>query len=152
MEYKGYRLNNLYRDAENDIIDDLKDEVKFLKQKIKEYKDREEGFETEMDTVTCENEIVKKELDKTKMELRESRNILEQMEKEENTEIEELEIRIKTALENLVKKEKIVEEGQKAKSIGEKVILKLKEDNKVLECEIIKVKEEKGGIRKRLYK
>ena len=52
------------------------------------------------------------------------------MEKEENTEIEELEIRIKTALENLVKKEKIVEEGQKAKSIGEKVILKLKEDNK----------------------
>ena len=62
MEYKGYRLNNLYRDAENDIIDDLKDEVKFLKQKIKEYKDREEGFETEMDTVTCENEIVKKRI------------------------------------------------------------------------------------------
>ena len=92
--------------------------------------------------------MLKKELDKTKMELRESRNILEQMEKEENTEIEELEIRIKTALENLVKKEKIVEEGQKAKSIGEKVILKLKEDNKVLECEIIKVKEEKVASEK----
>ena len=140
MEYKGYRLNNLYRDAENDIIDDLKDEVKYLKQKIKECKYREEGFEKEMDAVTCENKITINELDKTKMKLRESRNILEQMEKEENTEIEELEIKIKTTL---AKKDKIVEESQKAKSIGEKVILKLKDDNKVLECEIIKLKEEK---------
>ena len=42
-------MKNLYKDAENDIIDDLKDEIKYLKQKIKEHKQREEGFENGME-------------------------------------------------------------------------------------------------------
>ena len=57
---------NLYKDAENDIIDDLKNENKYLKQKIKEYKDREEGYENKMDDVTYENNIMKRELEKMK--------------------------------------------------------------------------------------
>ena len=40
-----------------------------------------------MYAVTFENKITIKELNKTKMEPRESRNILEQMEKKENTKI-----------------------------------------------------------------
>ena len=42
----------------------------------------------------------------------------------------------------------MVEESQKAKSIGEKVILKLKEDNKVLEYKIINLKKEKVSSEK----
>ena len=71
---------NLNKDSENDIIDDLKNENKYLKQKIKEYKDREEGYENKMDDVTYENNIMKRELEKMKKELIESRTTLEEIE------------------------------------------------------------------------
>ena len=45
MAFKGYKLNNLYKDAENDIIDDLKDELNHYKKRIKEFKYREEHME-----------------------------------------------------------------------------------------------------------
>ena len=66
MEYKGYRFDNLYRDAENDIIDDLKDEVNYLKRKLKEYKCREASFENEMDILTNENDKFKRDIEKKK--------------------------------------------------------------------------------------
>ena len=54
MEY-GFRLNNLCKNAEKDIIDDVKNEIKYLKQKVKDYKYREEESENETVAVALEN-------------------------------------------------------------------------------------------------
>ena len=143
MEYKGYRLNNLYKEAENDIIDDLKEEVNYLKRKIKEYKGREEYFENEMDIVTNESKGFKRDLEKAKKELIDTKETLKEIEQMENEEISELEFKYKFTSENLAKKEEIEKEYSRGKSISEKVIYTLKEENKNLEVEMKKIKEEK---------
>ena len=129
-------MNNLYKDAEKDIIDDLKDEIKYLKQKIKDYKYREEEFENEMDSATLENKNLKMELAKSREELKESRDFL--MKQLENEELGILEIKHKSTLETLAKKDDIEKEYLCSKSISEKVINTLKEENSKR-----KIKEEK---------
>ena len=143
MEYKGYRLNDLYKEAENYIIDDLKDEVNYLKRKIKEYKGREESFEHEMDIVRNENIGCKMDLEKAKKELIDTKETLKEIEQMENEEIAELEFKYKFTSEKLKKKENLLKESEKSKLIVEKVIIELKENNKVLECEKVRIKEEK---------
>ena len=88
---------NLYKEAEKDIIDDLKDEVNYLKRKLKEYKCSEEAFENEMDVAESENKNLKQELDKTKKEIIEVRDLLKETEGFENMQIEELELKQKIA-------------------------------------------------------
>ena len=93
MEYEKSRCDR--RDAfdKDDLIEDLKDEVNYLKKKIKLYKCSEEEFENEMNVVESENKILKKELDETKREMNEAKDILKETESLENMEIEELEIK-----------------------------------------------------------
>ena len=136
MEYKGYRLMNLYKDAEKDIIDDMKDEIKYLKQKVKEYNYRENEFENEMDAVTLENKNLKREFAKSRQELKESRDILEDMKNMENEELEHLEIKHKSALEDIAKKEEREKEFARVKSISNQVIQGMKEQIKKLEFEV----------------
>ena len=45
MDFKGYRLDGLYRVAVKDVIDNLKYEIKYLKKKIKHDKYRDEDLE-----------------------------------------------------------------------------------------------------------
>ena len=50
-------------DHEKDVlIDDLKEELHYIKKKIKQYKYSEETFENEMDLVECENKNLRKDL------------------------------------------------------------------------------------------
>ena len=93
MAYQGYRLMNLYKDAEKDIIDDLKDEITFLKRKIKENKSREDAIESEIDVVEGENKNLRRELDKVKKELMEAREYIKETKNLENLQIKELEIK-----------------------------------------------------------
>ena len=72
MAYQGYILMNLYKDAENDIIDDLKNENKYLKQKIKEYKHREEDLEDELSDRSHESKWLNNEIEKVYDESRKS--------------------------------------------------------------------------------
>ena len=54
-------------DHEKDVlIDDLKEELHYIKKKIKQYKYSEETFENEMNLVECENKNLRKDLDKVK--------------------------------------------------------------------------------------
>ena len=92
IEYKDSRYDRRAF-TKDDLIDDLKHELNYLKQKIKNYKYREEASESEMEMHTLETEKLKQELDIARKELKETRDTLEKMEKVENVEIEELEIR-----------------------------------------------------------
>ena len=153
---------NLYKDSENDIIDDLKNENKYLKQKIKEYKDREEGHENKMDDVTYENNIMKRELEKMKKELIESRTTLEEI---ENNKIWELKEELKDAngivekfksddrelreqheaalIKSLGQRDDVEKQFSRSKFISDQVIKSLKNENKKFKEEVVKIKEEK---------
>ena len=48
MEFKGLRIDGLYKAAEKDVIDDWKDEVEYLKKKIKHWKYRGGDLEDEL--------------------------------------------------------------------------------------------------------
>ena len=122
MEYKGYRLMNLYQDAEKDIIDDMKGEIKYLKQKVKEYNYRENKFENDMDIIQDENKRFKRELEKTRKELIDAKETLQEIEKMENEEIAELDMKNKFTSEQLAKKENIENEYLKVKAISENVL------------------------------
>ena len=78
MEYGGYRLANLYKDAEKDIIDDLKDEVVYLKKKLKQYQYREDDFEEEIGDMTVKNDNLKREMEKADVK---NDNLKREMEK-----------------------------------------------------------------------
>ena len=143
MDYKGYKLNNLYREAENDIIDDLKDEVSYLKRKIKEYQCREESFENEIDIVTNENKGLKKDFENVKKELIDTKETLKEIEKMENEEIAELELKFKFTSEKLAKKECIEKDFLRAKGISDHVIISLKDEIKVLELNVKKLNKER---------
>ena len=97
---------NRYKGAKNDIIDDMKDEIKYLKQKAKEYNYRENEFENDMDIVQDENKRFKRELEKTRKELIDAKETLQEIEKMENEEIAELDTKNKFTSEHLAKKEK----------------------------------------------
>ena len=83
MEYKGYRFDNLYRDAENDIIDELKDEVVYLKKKMKDYNHRENNLEDELGEVSNENKKLKNEIKKM---FEETKKFGSKLEEKQNTE------------------------------------------------------------------
>ena len=81
-------------DHEKDVlIDDLKEELHYIKKKIKQYKYSEETFENEMDLVECENKNLRKDLEKVKKELSEAKDHIKEFESLENMEIEELEMK-----------------------------------------------------------
>ena len=77
----------------DDLIKDLKNEVNFLAKKIKQYKCSEEAFEVGMDEVEGQNRHLRRELDKTKKEMLEAKDTLNQFENLENLEIDQLEIK-----------------------------------------------------------
>ena len=52
MEFEESRYDRRNAKEKEYLIDDLKDEVSYLKEKNKQYKFREEGFENEMEAVT----------------------------------------------------------------------------------------------------
>ena len=62
MESKG----NFIGHESDAITDDLKEELNFMKKKVKQYKYSEEAFESEIDIVECENKNLGRELDKVK--------------------------------------------------------------------------------------
>ena len=64
MEYKSYRFNTLYQEAEKDIIDDLKNEIEYLKKKMKQYKYREEDMEEELRDLDHKKEKLEMDLQK----------------------------------------------------------------------------------------
>ena len=64
MEYKSYRFNNLYQEAEKDIIDDLKNEIDYLKKKMKQYKYREEELEEELRDLDHKKEKLEMDIQK----------------------------------------------------------------------------------------
>ena len=101
---------------------------------MKDHQYRKEEFENEMDSVRLENKNLKMELAKSREELKESR----EMKQLENEELEILKIKHKSALETLAKKDDIEKEYLCSKSISEKVINTLKEENKHFEVEIKK--------------
>ena len=70
---------NLYKDAENDIIDDLKDEENNHERKLKEYKYREEYFENEIEILSDENARFKRELENTKKEMIDAKETLQEI-------------------------------------------------------------------------
>ena len=88
---------------QNDIIDDLKDEINYLKRKIRENKSREETIDNEIDIVEGENKHLKRELEKVKKDLKEARDNLKSFETLENIEMEELEIKQQISL-GIIKK------------------------------------------------
>ena len=109
-------------------------------------KHRTEMFE-QFTVVANENERLQKELVKTKKELLESKDILEETEKVENEEIEELEMQLRNATylnekfkkeikENLAHRDDTINESVRAKVISDKVIKSLKGDIRMLEREI----------------
>ena len=81
MDYRGYRLSTLYKDAEKDIIDDLKDEINYLKKKVKKNKSREETIESEIDVVKCGNKNLRRELGKIEKELMEAKEYIKETKK-----------------------------------------------------------------------
>lgn len=109
-------------------------------------KHRTEMFE-QFTVVANENERLQKELVKTKKELLESKDILEETEKVENEEIEELEMQLRNATylnekfkkeikENLAQRDDTINESVRAKVISDQVIQSLKGDVKKLEREM----------------
>ena len=130
MEYKDYESG---KDA---FIDDLKDEIDYLKQKMKKYKCNEETIEREMEAITSENEILTRKLNKTKKELEDAREIIEETENHENMEIEELEMKQNIATKIIEKLKNDIREHES-----------LQEDNKNLKMEMTKLKEEKDAVR-----
>ena len=136
MEFEESRYDRRNAKEKEYLIDDLKDEVSYLKEKNKQYKFREEGFENEMDAVTLEIDNLKRELDFSRKESMETKDILAEMENLENEELEVLEIKHKNALKDLAKKEGREKEFIRAKSISDQVLQTMKEETKKLELEI----------------
>ena len=132
MEYEKSRCDG--RDAfdKNDLIEDLKDEVNYLKKKVKLYKCSEEEFENEMHVIESKNKNLKKELEVTKKEMIEARDLLKETESIENMEIEELELKQNIA-NGLI---------QKLKN-DVKALEYLRNENNVMESEVKKLKKEK---------
>ena len=130
MEYMDYESG---KDA---FIDDLKDEIDYLKQKMKKYKCNEETIERDMETITSENEILTRILNKTKKELEDAREIIEETENHENMEIEELEMKQNIATQIIEKLKNDIREHES-----------LQEDNKNWKMEMTKLKEEKDAVR-----
>ena len=64
MDYNGFRFNNLYKEAERDVIDDLKDEVVCLKKKIKHCKYREEDLEEEISDLSQKKDKLEKDIER----------------------------------------------------------------------------------------
>ena len=116
MDYNGFRFNNLYKEAERDVIDDLKDEVVCLKKKIKHCKYREEDLEEEISNLSqkkhkLENDIERIMNESTKMK----RNLEDQRIKEEdiNFRHKELDQKVKDILNELKAGWDIYREGWK---------------------------------------
>ena len=96
------------------IIDDMKDELAYLRRKLKESKYREEDLEDEVGDVTYTKEKLEAEIDKVVQEL--------------------------TAVKKLLKeKQSIEEETIKAKEISDNFTVKLERQNENLEARIFEV-------------
>ena len=101
-------------DEKDLIIDDMRDELSYLRRKLKESKYREEDLEDEVGDVTYTKEKLEAEIDKVVQEL--------------------------TAVKNLLKeKQSIEEETIKAKEISDNCIGRLERQNENLEARIFEV-------------
>ena len=116
--YNGYRLNNLYKEAEKDIIDDLKDEINHLKKKMKDYKQREDNMEDELGDMSYDNKKLKKEIEKVFEESNKIRKSLEERQNKEEDFVKKEET-FDILIKNLEKKnQKLEEKLVKADSIA----------------------------------
>ena len=139
MEYKGYRFDNLYKEAERDIIDELKEETEYLKKKIKHYKYREEDLEDEINELSqkkgqLENDIetVVKESIKLKRNLEEQSIKGEEIvskNKEFELEMNDMIGELKDARNVIKQKEEEEKKFETKKQISDDVIRQLKEEN-----------------------
>ena len=139
MEYKGYRFDNLYKEAERDIIDELKEETEYLKKKIKHYKYREEDLEDEINELSqkkgqLENDIetVVKESIKLKRNLEEQSIRGEEIvskNKELELEMNDMIGELKDARNVIKQKEEEEKKFETKKQISDDVIRQLKEEN-----------------------
>ena len=119
-------------------------------------KQRTELFE-QFTNIVNEKDEISRELFKTKKDLKESREILEENEKIENEEVEELEMRLRIASASMEKKEEAEKESKLRcqeleikQNIGNRVLEKLKNDVNEFEkseaeikVEIVKLRKEK---------
>ena len=152
MDYRGYRLSTLYKDAENDIIDDLKDEINYLKKKVKENKSREETIESEIDVVECENKNLRRELGKIEKELMEAKEYIKETKNIENLQVEELEIKQTIANGIIQKLKNDLKEVEQFRKENSRLVIEMKKLKTEKEVSDEKMEKEKDKLEDRIVK
>ena len=148
MEYKGYRFDGLYKEAEKDIIDELKDEVAYLKKKINNNKYREEDLEDELGEMSYKKGKLEKEMERIVRESIEiKKDVKEQRIKEEEIDNKNKELghklkdiisELKDARDIITEKEDMEKKFDMKKEISDDIIGKLKKENEILNFKMLK--------------